>query len=408
MHNWIGCTPPSRQTRTHAIPRFRTTPAEIEEKTMSTSKPKPKGKRGTGTYGLETDDYTVTPAQTEVLAKSLRVYATIPRAIAEAHMRLRGYDAPGEDATDAYVRGALLKCLVREVLSERDARARGERFDPYVNARGKEKTTTNDEEDDTRGRTITKERTERAASVETRVIDGGSDSDESVGNVACSKVTEYESPSESESEEDYDDDDEDDDEDEYSDDDVSGESDGGNYFGRHESEPPAPEGANPFASMDFDPAQEVKSQIAEAKRIVAERDARANELADALKSLKTDDGALSPTASSRVAFSDKGDDATSVAGSELTDRFDAISIASIAATLGSDAADRVADVEGSEFDAVSLASHGTRGIAEEGSDDERAGIIYESESDERRHRLSADFSDDLDLHHAKENAPPTP
>jgi hypothetical protein len=364
---------------------------------------------------VETDDYTVTPAQTEVLAKSLRVYATIPRAIAEAHMRLRGYEAPGEDATDAYVRGALLKCLVREVLSEREARARGERFDPYVNARGKEKTTTaatlNDEEG-TRGRTMTKEQTERAASVETRVIDGGSDSDESVGNVACSKVTEYESPSESESdeEEDNDDDDDDDDDDEYSDDDddVSGESDGGNYFGRHASEPPAPEGANPFASMDFDPAQEVKSQIAEAKRIVAERDARANELADAIKSLKTDDGALSPTASSRVAFSDKGDDATSVAGSELTDRFDAISIASIAATLGSDAADRVADVEGSEFDAVSLASHGTRGIAEEGSDDERAGVIYESESDERQHRLSADFSDDLDLHHAKENAPPTP
>ena len=363
----------------------------------------------------ETDDYTVTPAQTEVLAKSLRVYATIPRAIAEAHMRLRGYEAPGEDATDAYVRGALLKCLVREVLSEREARARGERFDPYVNARGKEKTTTaaalNDEEG-TRGRTMTKEQTERAASVETRVIDGGSDSDESVGNVACSKVTEYESPSESESDEEEDnddDDDDDDDDDEYSDDDdVSGESDGGNYFGRHASEPPAPEGANPFASMDFDPAQEVKSQIAEAKRIVAERDARANELADAIKSLKTDDGALSPTASSRVAFSDKGDDATSVAGSELTDRFDAISIASIAATLGSDAADRVADVEGSEFDAVSLASHGTRGIAEEGSDDERAGVIYESESDERRHRLSADFSDDLDLHHAKENAPPTP
>jgi len=359
---------------------------------------------------IETDDYTVTPAQTEVLAKSLRVYATIPRAIAEAHMRLRGYEAPGEDATDAYVRGALLKCLVREVLSEREARARGERFDPYVNARGKEKTTTaatlNDEEG-TRGRTMTKEQTERAASVETRVIDGGSDSDESVGNVACSKVTEYESPSESESDEEEDNDDDDDDE--YSDDDdVSGESDGGNYFGRHASEPPAPEGANPFASMDFDPAQEVKSQIAEAKRIVAERDARANELADAIKSLKTDDGALSPTASSRVAFSDKGDDATSVAGSELTDRFDAISIASIAATLGSDAADRVADVEGSEFDAVSLASHGTRGIAEEGSDDERAGVIYESESDERRHRLSADFSDDLDLHHAKENAPPTP
>jgi hypothetical protein len=362
---------------------------------------------------VETDDYTVTPAQTEVLAKSLRVYATIPRAIAEAHMRLRGYEAPGEDATDAYVRGALLKCLVREVLSEREARARGERFDPYVNARGKEKTTTaatlNDEEG-TRGRTMTKEQAERAASVETRVIDGGSDSDESVGNVACSKVTEYESPSESESDEEEDnDDDDDDDDDEYSDDDdVSGESDGGNYFGRHASEPPAPEGANPFASMDFDPAQEVKSQIAEAKRIVAERDARANELADAIKSLKTDDGALSPTASSRVAFSDKGDDATSVAGSELTDRFDAISIASIAATLGSDAADRVADVEGSEFDAVSLASHGTRGIAEEGSDDERAGVIYESESDERRHRLSADFSDDLDLHHAKENAPPTP
>ena len=371
---------------------------------MSTSKPQRRGKRS-GTAGVETDDYTVTPAQTEVLAKSLRVYATIPRAIAEAHMRLRGYDAPGEDATDAYVRGALLKCLVREVLSERDARARGERFDPYVNARGKEKTTTTAaNEDDTRGRTITKERAERAASVETRVIDGGSDSDESVGNVACSKATEYESPSESEEEEDY----EDDDDDEYSDDDVSGESDGGNYFGRHASEPPAPEGANPFASMDFDPAQEVKSQIAEAKRIVAERDARANELADALKSLKTDDDALSPTASSRVAFSDKGDDATSVAGSELTDRFDAISIASIAATLGSDAADRVADVEGSEFDAVSLASHGTRGIAEEGSDDERAGVIYESESDERRHRLSADFSDDLDLHHAKENAPPTP
>ena len=376
-----------------------------------------RGKRaGVGgvVHVIETDDYTVTPAQTEVLAKSLRVYATIPRAIAEAHMRLRGYEAPGEDATDAYVRGALLKCLVREVLSEREARARGERFDPYVNARGKEKTTTaatlNDEEG-TRGRTMTKEQTERAASVETRVIDGGSDSDESVGNVACSKVTEYESPSESESdeEEDNDDDDDDDDDDEYSDDDdVSGESDGGNYFGRHASEPPAPEGANPFASMDFDPAQEVKSQIAEAKRIVAERDARANELADAIKSLKTDDGALSPTASSRVAFSDKGDDATSVAGSELTDRFDAISIASIAATLGSDAADRVADVEGSEFDAVSLASHGTRGIAEEGSDDERAGVIYESESDERRHRLSADFSDDLDLHHAKENAPPTP
>ena len=376
-----------------------------------------RGKRagvGGAVHVVETDDYTVTPAQTEVLAKSLRVYATIPRAIAEAHMRLRGYEAPGEDATDAYVRGALLKCLVREVLSEREARARGERFDPYVNARGKEKTTTaatlNDEEG-TRGRTMTKEQTERAASVETRVIDGGSDSDESVGNVACSKVTEYESPSESESdeEEDNDDDDDDDDDDEYSDDDdVSGESDGGNYFGRHASEPPAPEGANPFASMDFDPAQEVKSQIAEAKRIVAERDARANELADAIKSLKTDDGALSPTASSRVAFSDKGDDATSVAGSELTDRFDAISIASIAATLGSDAADRVADVEGSEFDAVSLASHGTRGIAEEGSDDERAGVIYESESDERRHRLSADFSDDLDLHHAKENAPPTP
>ena len=54
-------------------------------------------------------------------------------------------------------------------------------------------------------------------------------------------------------------------------------------------------------------------------------------------------------------------------------------------TLGSDATDRVADADGSEFDVASLASHGThRAITEISSDDERAEVIYESCSDEPR------------------------
>ena len=163
-------------------------------------------------------------------------------------------------------------------------------------------------------------------------------------------------------------------------------------FGRER--PPAPEGANPFANVDFDPSAEARAQIEEAKRVVAERAARASDLSDAMAN-------LSSTPSGRgVAFSDKGDDVASVAGSDFTDRFDAISLASLAATLGSDATDRVADVDGSEFDVASLASHGThRAITEISSDDERAEVIYESCSDEPRSVSS-------DEHHSKENAPP--
>ena len=74
-------------------------------------------------------------AHASKLATSLRVFATIPRAIAEAHIRLRGYDAPEEDASDADVRGALLKALSDEVLTERECALKGVAYDPYVNAR---------------------------------------------------------------------------------------------------------------------------------------------------------------------------------------------------------------------------------------------------------------------------------
>ena len=48
---------------------------------------------------------------------------------------MRGYDAPEEDASDADVRGALLKALSDEVLTERECALKGVAYDPYVNAR---------------------------------------------------------------------------------------------------------------------------------------------------------------------------------------------------------------------------------------------------------------------------------
>jgi len=95
-------------------------------------------------------DYTVTREQTARLARSLRTFSTIPRAIAEAHIRLRGYaveddgaaargggdDNDDDDDADARVRGQLFKVLSDEVLKEHAARRRGEVFHPYVNARG--------------------------------------------------------------------------------------------------------------------------------------------------------------------------------------------------------------------------------------------------------------------------------
>ena len=342
------------------------------------------------------------------LAKSLSIFATIPRAIAEAHIRLRGRACPDERASDADVRGALLKALSDEVLAERECKLKGTKFEPYVNARPKPAAAAAVART---GRTTTRavvDGDRRSASRETKIIGGdrgdGSDSDSSVG--VASKFV----PREIE-DEDEDATTSDDEEEEYSSDgDYSGEDDyaddGGNFFGRAAEEPPAPEGANPFASMgDVDFGEEARAQIEEAKRIVAERKAQASNLADALASLQTSDP-VSPTPSGRVAFSDKGDDvasiAGSIAGSDFTDRFDAISIASIAATLGSDATDRVADVDGSEFDVASLASHGThRATTDLGSDDEREAAIFESEDE--RDSVSSD-----ERHGAKENAPPSP
>ena len=65
-------------------------------------------------------------------------------------------------------------------------------------------------------------------------------------------------------------------------DDVS--EDDSNWFGKAATEAPPPAGANPFAAMasDFDPAAEAAAQIAEAKRVVAERRAAAEAEADAL------------------------------------------------------------------------------------------------------------------------------
>ena len=296
------------------------------------------------------------------LAKSLSIFATIPRAIAEAHIRLRGRACPDERASDADVRGALLKALSDEVLAERECKLKGTKFEPYVNARPKPAAAAAAART---GRTTTRavgDGDRRSASRETKIIGGdrgdGSDSDSSVGVASKFVPREIEDEDEDEDEDATTSDDE---EEEYSSDgDYSGEDDyaddGGNFFGRAAEEPPAPEGANPFASMgDVDFGEEARAQIEEAKRIVAERKAQASNLADALASLQTSDP-VSPTPSGRVAFSDKGDDvasiAGSIAGSDFTDRFDAISIASIAATLGSDATDRVADVDGSEFDDV--------------------------------------------------------
>ena len=350
------------------------------------------------------------------LAKSLSIFATIPRAIAEAHIRLRGRACPDERASDADVRGALLKALSDEVLAERECKLKGTKFEPYVNARPKPAAAAAAART---GRTTTRavvDGDRRSASRETKIIGGdrgdGSDSDSSVG--VASKFVPREIEDEDEDEDEEEDEDattSDDEEEEYSSDgDYSGEDDyaddGGNFFGRAAEEPPAPEGANPFASMgDVDFGEEARAQIEEAKRIVAERKAQASNLADALASLQTSDP-VSPTPSGRVAFSDKGDDvasiAGSIAGSDFTDRFDAISIASIAATLGSDATDRVADVDGSEFDVASLASHGThRATTDLGSDDEREAAIFESEDE--RDSVSSD-----ERHGAKENAPPSP
>jgi hypothetical protein len=329
-------------------------------------------------------------AHASTLATSLRIFATIPRAVAEAHIRLRGYDAPGEDASDARVRGALLKVLSDEVLIERECALKGVAYDPYVNARPRRRAAAAAAE--TRGGTSSS----RSGSRETKILGGGGGGDESDSSVGVeSKYAPRETNAESESEDEVEDaaalagggtysDDEDEEDD---DDDVD------NFFGR--DRPPAPEGANPFANVDFDPSVEARAQIEEAKRVVAERAARASDLSDAMAN-------LSSTPPGRgVAFSDKGDDVASVAGSDFTDRFDAISLASLAATLGSDATDRVADVDGSEFDVVSLASHGThRAITEISSDDDRAEVIYESGSDEPR-SVSSD-----EHHHSKENAPP--
>jgi len=337
-------------------------------------------------------------AHASTLATSLRIFATIPRAVAEAHIRLRGYDAPGEDASDAEVRGALLKVLSDEVLIERECALKGVAYDPYVNARPRRGTAAAAAGTGTGRETRGGTSSSRSGSRETKILGGGGgdESDSSVGVESKYAPRETNASTESESE---DEDEEDaaalaggggtysDDEDEEEDDDVD------NFFGRER--PPAPEGANPFANVDFDPSVEARAQIEEAKRVVAERAARASDLSDAMAN-------LSSTPSGRgVAFSDKGDDVASVAGSDFTDRFDAISLASLAATLGSDATDRVADVDGSEFDVASLASHGThRAITEISSDDERAEVIYESGSDEPR-SVSSD-----EHHHSKENAPP--
>ena len=333
-------------------------------------------------------------AHASTLATSLRIFATIPRAVAEAHIRLRGYDAPGEDASDACVRGALLKVLSDEVLIERECALKGVAYDPYVNARPRRGTAAAAAAAGTRGGTSSS----RSGSRETKILGGGGGGDESDSSVGVeSKYAPRETNASTESES------EDEDEEDaaalaggggtYSDGEGEEDDDVDNFFGRER--PPAPEGANPFSNVDFDPSVEARAQIEEAKRVVAERAARASDLSDAMAN-------LSSTPPGRgVAFSDKGDDVASVAGSDFTDRFDAISLASLAATLGSDATDRVADVDGSEFDVASLASHGThRAITEISSDDERAEVIYESGSDEPR-SVSSD-----EHHHSKENAPP--
>lgn len=328
-------------------------------------------------------------AFSRTLARSLRVFATIPRPIAEAHMRLRGYDAPGSDASDAEVRGALLKALSDEVLLEREATLRGETFDPYVNAqpgrirRGAGGAQSRSGSRETRGKVLGS--------------GAGSDDDGSAGDsdssVGGAYVPRDESEDESEEYSDDDGDDDDDDEssgDEYDDDDEDDEADideAENFFGRAAAAPPAPAGANPFANDDFNLDEEARVQIVEAKRIVAARRAQANDLSEAFTSLNTSEGALSPQTSGRVNFSDKGDDVASIAGSiaasDITDRFDVISLVSVAGTLGSDATDRFAEVE----DDLRALGGG------------RAEVIYES-SDE------GFVSDDDDPHQRKENSPP--
>ena len=243
------------------------------------------------------------------LAKSLAGFARMPEAFAQAHIVARGGKAPEEDGLGAVARGRLLKMLSDEVLAEwsevaddaaADDDARPSR-DPPKRASGK------------------KAEAKPASSAETvmtravGVVDPGEDSDESDDSGAVGsglkpssarrkeeaargkpesavRVTQSESssdasdedarPSEGSADAPSDTDSYDDSADES--DDVS--EDDSNWFGKAATEAPPPAGANPFAAMasDFDPAAEAAAQIAEAKRVVAERRAAAEAEADAL------------------------------------------------------------------------------------------------------------------------------
>ena len=150
-------------------------------------------------------------AHASKLATSLRVFATIPRAIAEAHIRLRGYDAPEEDASDADVRGALLKALSDEVLTERECALKGVAYDPYVNARPRRgtaaaaaKTETKTETRNARGaRGDAGSSSSRRGSRETKIVgeNGGDESDSSVGVESKYAPRETNASTESESDE---------------------------------------------------------------------------------------------------------------------------------------------------------------------------------------------------------------
>ena len=392
------------------------------------------------------------------LARSLATFATMPEEFAQAHIVARGQQAPPLDGRGALTRGRLLKILSDEVLAEWGG----------PDGAGADDDDEEEEEEEKDGIADLPQRkpeAKPASSTETTVTravgaddaDSDSDSDEAVSSAAKPPPPETEDVDDDDEEEeekeaprdsdDSDDSDADSDSasedysDEYSDDEAPED----NWFGKAATEAPPPPGANPFAAADLDPAAEAAAQIAEAKKIVAERRAEAEKEAEALAAsvrgvtlaAEADAdaaGAPSTRAARGVAFA--SEDATADAGrttkggpdsegatslglaglvvGEREDKLDAVSVAgsdaggSVAGsdfTLAGSVAGSVAATHGSEEPPRVDESLSNVGDYDDGASvaTSRGALLEEDEDEDGEETDDADDNDEGSIDGDKEN-----
>lgn len=233
------------------------------------------------------------------LAKSLAVYSGMPEEIAWGHIKARGGTPPPLDGKGAKMRGALLKVLAEEVLDENGngdggksaLRDDGTGFEPELSKPSKKpvkrKNSTKKDEPEAKPSSSTETQLTRAVGVKDGNDGSDSDSDEVASKPKPAPPARDETGEEESDEESESDDGDDDDDSENSDDAPEEEEEHGAFwFGKAATEAPPPPGANPFAAADADNdlQKEAADQIAEAKKIVAERRALASAAAAALAS----------------------------------------------------------------------------------------------------------------------------